>query len=74
MVRFENVGMRYGLGPEVLRDITLGLAPGSFHSSPGPRAPAKTTLLRLICLAEHPSRGLISLFGKEPRRAVAPAI
>ena len=21
MVRFENVGMRYGLGPEVLRDI-----------------------------------------------------
>jgi cell division transport system ATP-binding protein len=64
MVRFENVGMRYGLGPEVLRDITLDLAPGSFHFLTGPSGAGKTTLLRLICLAEHPSRGLISLFGK----------
>src|SRR5690348_18085556 len=31
MVRFENVGMRYGTGPEVLRDITLRLDAGSFH-------------------------------------------
>ena len=23
MVRFENVGLRYGLGPEVLRDLTV---------------------------------------------------
>ena len=31
IVRFENVGLRYGLGPEVLRDISFDLAPGSFH-------------------------------------------
>ena len=29
MVRFENVGMRYGLGPEILRDISFTLDAGS---------------------------------------------
>ena len=31
VVRFENVGLRYGLGPEVLQDVSFGLAPGSIH-------------------------------------------
>ena len=31
VVRFENVGLRYGLGPEVLQDVTFSLAAGSFH-------------------------------------------
>ena len=29
MVRFENVGMRYGSGPEVLRDVSFTLQAGS---------------------------------------------
>ena len=29
MVRFENVGMRYGPGPEVLRDVTFTLEPSA---------------------------------------------
>jgi len=65
MVRFENVGMRYGRGPEVLRDISFGLEPGSFHFLTGPSGAGKTTLLRLIYLAQRPSRGLIWLFGKD---------
>ena len=65
MVRFENVGMRYGRGPEVLRDISLSLEPGSFLFLSGPSGAGKTSLLRLIYLAERPSRGLISLFGKD---------
>jgi cell division transport system ATP-binding protein len=76
MVRFENVGLRYGTGPEVLRDITLRLAPGSFHFLTGPSGAGKTSLLRLVCLAERPSRGLITLFGREvsqlPRSELAP--
>jgi cell division transport system ATP-binding protein len=63
MVRFENVGMRYGAGPEVLRDITFLLEPGSFTFLTGLSGAGKTTLLKLIFLAEPPSRGLISLFG-----------
>jgi cell division transport system ATP-binding protein len=77
LVRFENVGMRYSAGPEVLRDINMRLAPGSFHFLTGPSGAGKTSLLKLMYLAERPSRGLISLFGRDiattPRRAL-PAI
>lgn len=65
MVRFENVGMRYGLGPEVLRDITFSLERGAFHLLTGPSGAGKTSLLKLIYLAERPSRGMISMFGRD---------
>jgi cell division transport system ATP-binding protein len=68
MVRFENVGMRYGAGPEVLRDIDFALQPGSLTFLTGPSGAGKTTLLRLAFLAEKPSRGLISLFGHDLSR------
>ncbi|MBV9522851.1 MAG: cell division ATP-binding protein FtsE [Alphaproteobacteria bacterium] len=72
MVRFENVGMRYGAGREVLRDITMRLAPGGFYFLTGPSGAGKSSLLKLIYLAERPSRGLITLFGRDlattPRR------
>lgn len=65
MVRFENVGLRYGMGPEVLRDISFHLKPGSFHFLTGPSGAGKTSLLRLLFLALRPTRGLISLFGQD---------
>ncbi|HUK59306.1 MAG TPA: cell division ATP-binding protein FtsE [Stellaceae bacterium] len=68
MVRFENVGMRYGAGPEVLRDITLRLAPGSFHYLTGPSGAGKTTLLRLVYRAEKPSSGSLHLFDQDVAR------
>ena len=72
VVRFENVGVRYGMGPEVLRDISLALLPGSFHFLTGPSGAGKTSLLKLMFLDGRPSRGLISLFGHDlaitPRR------
>jgi cell division transport system ATP-binding protein len=65
VVRFENVGMRYGLGPEILRDISFTLDQGSFHLLTGPSGAGKTSLLKLIYLAERPSRGAISMFGRD---------
>ncbi|WP_460449828.1 cell division ATP-binding protein FtsE [Alsobacter sp. SYSU BS001988] len=65
MVRFENVGLRYGMGPEVLRDITFSIEPQSFQFLTGPSGAGKTTLLRLILLALKPTRGLIDLFGQD---------
>jgi cell division transport system ATP-binding protein len=65
MVRFENVGMRYGSGPEVLRDVSFTLQAGSFTFLTGLSGAGKTTLLKLICIAEPPSRGLITLFGAD---------
>ncbi|MDA1089865.1 MAG: cell division ATP-binding protein FtsE [Proteobacteria bacterium] len=65
IVKFENVGLRYGLGPEVLQDVTFSLAPGSFHFLVGPSGAGKSSLLKLIYLALKPTRGLISLFGRD---------
>jgi cell division transport system ATP-binding protein len=65
VVRFENVGMRYGVGAEVLHDIRFELAPGSFHFLTGPSGAGKSSLLRLVYLAHHPSRGLIHIFGHD---------
>ena len=64
MIRFENVGLRYGMGPEILRDINFHLLPGSFHFLTGPSGAGKTSLLRLLFMALRPSRGLIFLFGQ----------
>ena len=65
MVRFENVGLRYGLGPEVLRDISFEIAPHSFQFLTGPSGAGKTSLLRLLFLSLKPTRGLISVFDQE---------
>src|SRR5438034_7642106 len=65
VVRFENVGLRYGLGPEVLRDLTFRIEPNSFQFLTGPSGAGKTSLLRLLFLALRPSRGLITLFGHD---------
>jgi cell division transport system ATP-binding protein len=77
MVRFENVGMRYSAGPEVLRDVTFVLEAGSFNFLTGLSGAGKTTLLKLIYVAEPPSRGLITLFGQDmatTNRSEFPAI
>jgi cell division transport system ATP-binding protein len=77
MIRFENVGMRYGPGPEILRDATFVLEPGSFNFLTGPSGAGKTTLLKLLYLAEPPSRGLVTLFGHDlatTRRSEFPAL
>ncbi len=65
MVRFENVGLRYGLGPEVLRDLTFRIDPHSFQFLTGPSGAGKTSLLRLLFLSMRPTRGLITQFGHD---------
>jgi cell division transport system ATP-binding protein len=72
VIRFQNVGVRYGLGPEILHDVSLRLEEGSFHFLTGASGAGKSSLLRLMYLANQPSRGLVSLFGHDisttPRR------
>ena len=65
MVRFENVGLRYGLGSEVLRDLTFRIEPHSFQFLTGPSGAGKTSLLRLLLLSLKPTRGLITLFDQD---------
>jgi cell division transport system ATP-binding protein len=62
VVRFEHVGLRYGLGSEVLHDLTFRIDPHSFQFLTGPSGAGKTSLLRLLFLSLRPTRGLITLF------------
>src|SRR5262249_4649200 len=65
VVRFEHVGLRYGLGPEVLRDLTFRIDERSFQFLTGPSGAGKTSLLRLLFLSLRPTRGLVTLFGHD---------
>jgi cell division transport system ATP-binding protein len=65
LVRFENVGLRYGMGPEVLKDVSFEIRPNSFQFLTGPSGSGKTSLLRLLFLSLRPTRGLINLFGRD---------
>jgi cell division transport system ATP-binding protein len=74
VVRFENVGLRYGLGPEVLRDLSFRVDPHSFQFLTGPSGAGKTSLLRLLYLSLKPTRGLITLFGHDVATLSADAL
>ena len=65
MVRFENVGLRYGLGPEILRDLNFLIPAHSFQFLTGPSGAGKTSLLKLLFLSLRPTRGLVNLFGHD---------
>ncbi len=54
-------------GREVLRDIDLDLAPGSFVALVGRSGSGKSTLLRLIAGLERPDAGSVSLGGAAPQ-------
>jgi cell division transport system ATP-binding protein len=65
LVRFENVGLRYGMGDEILNDLSFSIEPQSFQFLTGPSGAGKTTLLKLILLSLKPTRGLITLFDQD---------
>lgn len=65
IVQFDNVGLRYGSDREVLSDISFTLYPGRFYFLTGASGAGKTSLLRLLYLAQRPSRGGISMFGED---------
>ena len=74
IVEFDRVGLRYGTGAEVLRDLDFRLNEGGFYFLTGPSGAGKTSLLKLLYLAQRPTRGRMSLFGEElsnaPREAL----
>ena len=66
MIAFQNVAYGYG-GGELLSDVSLRLAPGSFHFLTGPSGSGKSTFLKL-CYAELlPTTGEVTLFDRDVR-------
>ncbi len=68
IVSFRDVGLRYGRSPEILRDISFDLQPGSFHFLTGASGAGKSSLLKLIYLANRPTRGQVQIFGQNVQK------
>lgn len=65
IVTFDNVGLRYGADREILSNVSFTLFPGSFYFLTGASGAGKTSLLKLLYLAQRPSRGAIRMFGTD---------
>jgi cell division transport system ATP-binding protein len=68
LIQFENVGLRYGIGPEVLSDLNFSVPADSFQFLTGPSGAGKTSLLRLMLMSLKPTRGVVKVFGEEASR------
>lgn len=65
LIRFENVGLRYDMGPEVLRDLSFRIDAQSFQFLCGPSGAGKTSLMRMLFLALRPTRGMVTVMGRD---------
>lgn len=74
IVSFDKVGLRYGVAPETLGDVTFAIEPHSFQFLTGPSGAGKTTLLRLILMSLKPTRGVVKLFGADVSRLSSAAV
>src|SRR6266498_313295 len=74
IIEFDSIGLRYGTGAEVLRDLDFRLSKGGFYFLTGPSGAGKTSLLKLLYLAQRPTRGRIALFGEDLTGATRDAL
>ncbi len=71
VVDVRDVSLGYGATDDddgyILRNLNFQLPAGSFHFLTGPSGAGKTSLLKLIYLAQQPTLGNIALFGETVR-------
>jgi len=68
VIRLSNLALAYDQGHDVLAEVDFHLRPGSFHFLTGPSGAGKSSLLRLLFMSLHPTRGKIHLFNQDVSR------
>jgi len=66
-IEFEGVSFQYGLGEEVLRDVTFRVEAGTMVALVGPSGAGKSTLVDLVARFHDPTAGLIRVDGHDLR-------
>ncbi len=66
MLELKKAAFDYA-GKEILTDMSVTLAPGTFHFLTGPSGSGKTTFLKLCYQDLIPSSGTLHIFGKDVR-------
>jgi cell division transport system ATP-binding protein len=65
LIELQGVGLRYGDGPEILKDVSFKMDQGDMCFLTGPSGAGKSSLLRLLFMSLKPSRGLVALFNQD---------
>jgi branched-chain amino acid transport system ATP-binding protein len=71
MLRIDGVSVNFGK-VRALRDVSLEVAPGSFHGIIGPNGAGKSTLIDVVSGRRAPSAGRVTVEGEDvTKRSVA---
>ena len=62
-IEFENVGFRYGNGPQIINGFQLVVEPGQTVALVGATGGGKSTLINLLCRFYEPTEGRILIDG-----------
>jgi cell division transport system ATP-binding protein len=65
LIELQGAGLRYGDGPEILKDVNFKMEQGDMRFLTGPSGAGKSSLLRLLFMALKPSKGLVSIFNQD---------
>ena len=65
MIELNSVSLRYGDGPDVLKDVNLRMGRGDLRFLTGASGSGKSTLLRLLFLALKPHQGVARVLGND---------
>ncbi|KGI78798.1 cell division ATP-binding protein FtsE [Oleiagrimonas soli] len=74
MIRFDQVSKRYATGQEALSGLSFQVEPGEMVFVTGHSGAGKSTLLKLLAMIERPTRGTVTVDGRNLSTARAGSI